>query len=135
MSHTTKRANVTLWVLQSLLAALFLFAGGVKLVTPLATLAKMSPLPGTFLRFIGTCEVAGAFGLVLPGLLNIKRGLTPVAAAGLVTIMIGATVITVATMGVAPAIFPAVVGILAATVARRRWGWTVEFTPLRSTYR
>ncbi|MFI5235682.1 MAG: DoxX family protein [Gemmatimonadales bacterium] len=135
MPSTTRRANVTLWVLQSLLAALFLFAGGVKLAVPLATLAKMSTLPATFLRFIGVCEVLGALGLILPGLLGIKRGLTPVAAAGLVAIMIGAVTVTVATMGLAPAIFPLIVGVLAATVVRWRWEWTVEFTPVRSTYR
>src|SRR5512146_304707 len=86
MSTTTRRANATLWIVQSLLAALFLYAGGFKLVTPLAALAKMSPFPAPFLRFVGICEVAGALGLILPGLLGIKRALTPLAATGLVGI-------------------------------------------------
>src|SRR5258706_3368555 len=48
-------------------------------------------LPGLFLRFIGTCEVLGGLAMVLPGLLEIRTGITPLAAAGLVIIMIGAT--------------------------------------------
>ena len=134
-STTTRRANTILWAMQGLLAALFLFAGGFKLVTPLAALAKLSPVPALFLRFVGTCEVAGALGLILPGLLGIKRGLTPLAATGLVGIMVGAVTATIATLGVLPAIFPVVVGLLSAAVARKRWSWTVEMTPVRSTYR
>jgi hypothetical protein len=117
---TTKRASALLWTVQGVLAALFLFAGGFKLALPLAALAKVSPLPAPFLKFVGVCEVAGAIGLILPGILKIRTGLTPLAAAGLVIIMIGATVVTVATQGAAPAALPFVVGILAAIVAYRR---------------
>jgi uncharacterized protein YjeT (DUF2065 family) len=118
--HTSRKTNVALWIVQGLLTALFLFAGGFKLALPLAALAKVSPLPAPFLRFIGGCEVAGAVGLILPWALRIRPVLTPLAAAGLVIIMIGAVVVTVATQGVAPAVLPFVVGILAATVARGR---------------
>jgi uncharacterized membrane protein YphA (DoxX/SURF4 family) len=114
--------NIALWIVQVLLALLFLFAGGTKLVLSLEVLKSMgSPnqilLPGLLLRFIGVCEVLGALGLILPGLLRIRPGLTPLAAAGLVIIMIGATVLTFAGDGVAPALFPLMVGILAAFVA------------------
>ena len=119
--------NVALWIIQLLLALLFLFAGGTKLVLPIETLTSMgSPnqvhLPGLFIRFIGVCEVLGAIGLILPGLLRTRPGLTPVAAAGLVIIMIGATVLTVVADGFAMALPPLVVGLLAAFVAygRRR---------------
>jgi hypothetical protein len=121
MSLTTKRAGVVLWVIQWLLAAVFLFAGGFKLALPLAELAKVSPLPAPFLKFIAVCEVTGAIGLILPGLLRIRTELTPLAAAGLVIIMVGATVVTVATQGAAPAVVPFVVGILATAVAYARW--------------
>ena len=123
MSISTKRAGRVLWVMQGLLAALFLFAGGFKLALPLAALAKLSPLPAPFLKFIGVCEVTGAIGLILPGLLGIRTGLTSLAAAGLVIIMLGATVVTAATQGAAPALLPLVVGSLAAAVAvgRRRF--------------
>ncbi len=116
------RTNTLLWIVQGLLAALFLFAGGMKLVLPADALKGPVALPVPFLRFIGTAEVLGAIGLVLPGLTGIRRALTPVAAAGLVIIMTGATVLTTVGMGVAPALFPLVVGTLAATVARGRSG-------------
>jgi len=121
MGLTTKRTRVTLWVIQGLLAAVFLFAGGFKLAMPLAALAKVSPLPPLFLKFVSVCEVTGAFGLILPGLLHIREGLTPLAAAGLVIIMIGATISTIAVLGLAPAVLPFVVGTLAAVVAWGRW--------------
>lgn len=121
MAVTTKRTHVVLWILQGLLAAVFLFAGGFKLAMSPAALAKVTPLPVWFMKFIAVAEVTGALGLVLPGLLGIRTGLTPLAAAGLVVIMVGATAVTVATQGAAPAVLPLVVGILAATVARGRW--------------
>ncbi|MDQ3665193.1 MAG: DoxX family protein [Acidobacteriota bacterium] len=115
-----------LWIIQVLLALLFLFAGGTKLVLPIETLMSMgSPnqihLPGLLIRFIGVCEVLGALGLILPGLLRTRPGLTPLAAAGLVIIMIGATALTFAADGLAMALPPLVVGILAAFVAYGRW--------------
>ncbi|MBI3769174.1 MAG: DoxX family protein [Deltaproteobacteria bacterium] len=112
--------NRALWVVQGLLAALFLFAGGMKLVVPLEALKGPVPLPGPFMRFIGVAEVLGAIGLILPELLQIRPGLTPLAAAGLVIIMIGATVITVEGGDVAMALVPLVVGLLAAFVAYGR---------------
>ena len=66
-------------------------------------------LPGAFLHFIGVCEVLGGLGLVLPNLLRIRQGLTPLAAVGLLIIMIGATVITGTKMGVMSAVTPFVV--------------------------
>jgi uncharacterized membrane protein YphA (DoxX/SURF4 family) len=115
-----------LWIVQVLLALLFLFAGGTKLVLPLDVLAAMgSPnqvqLPGLFVRFIGVVEVLGALGLILPGLLRIKPWLTPLAAAGLVILMLGATALALAADGIATAIVPLVTGLLAAFVAYGRW--------------
>lgn len=110
-----------LWVVQVLLALLFLFAGGVKLILPVEEMTKQVPLPGLFLRFIAVAEVLGAIGLILPGLLRIRPGLTPLAAAGLVIIMIGATVVTLASGAVAPALLPFAVGLLALFVAYGRW--------------
>jgi uncharacterized membrane protein YphA (DoxX/SURF4 family) len=66
--------NAALWIAQVLLALLFLFAGGIKLVLPLEALKGPVPLPGLFLRFLGVCEVLGAIGLVLPALLRIRPG-------------------------------------------------------------
>ena len=113
--------NIALWIVQGLLAALFLFAGGAKLVLPLDQMTGPVALPGWFLRFLGVAEVLGALGLILPGLLRIRPGLTPLAAAGLVIIMIGATVITLVGGMVAVALMNLVVALLAAFVAYGRW--------------
>jgi hypothetical protein len=121
MANTKRRTlNRALWTIQGLLAAVFLFAGGMKLVTPLPVLAQLSPLSPYFLRFIGTAEVLGAIGLILPGLLRIMPVLTPVAGAGLVIIMIGATTITAVGGPVAVAAMPMAVGLLSASVAYGR---------------
>jgi uncharacterized membrane protein YphA (DoxX/SURF4 family) len=119
--QSSRKANTLLWTLQVLLAALFLFAGGMKLVTPIAAMTQQMALPGPFLRFIGLAEVLGALGLILPGLLRIRPGLTPLAAAGLVIIMTGAVGVTMASAGAVQAVVPAVVGILSASVAIGRW--------------
>lgn len=114
------RSNTRLWIAQGILAALFLFAGGSKLAMPAAALAAQSHLPGAFMKFIGVAETLGALGLVLPGIFRIQLRLTPLAAAGLVIIMIGAVVTTIV-QGQSPlAVIPAVVGLLAAYVARGR---------------
>jgi uncharacterized membrane protein YphA (DoxX/SURF4 family) len=120
LSQNPRKANVLLWTVQALLAALFLFAGVMKLVMPIEAMAGPVALPGAFLRFIGVAETAGALGLILPGLLRIRTGLTPLAAAGLVAIMTGATVMSAVAMGVSAALVPFVAGLLAVFVAEGR---------------
>jgi len=112
-----------LWALQILLALLFVFAGVVKLVLPGEQMASQMPvpIPVSLLRFVAVAELAGAAGLILPGLLGIRPQLTPLAAAGLVIIMIGATTITIAGGMILMALFPFVVGILCAYIAYARW--------------
>jgi len=118
--NANRKVNVLLWIIQGLLALLFLFAGGMKLIVPLAELTKQTPLPGLFLRFIGLAEFAGGLGLILPGLLRIRQVLTPLAAGGLVIIMIGATGMMLTAGQIAVSLIPAVVGLLAAFVAYGR---------------
>src|SRR5262245_45459516 len=101
-----------LWVVQALLAALFLFAGVMKLVLPLDKLTGPVEFPGLFVRFIGVAEVLGGLGLVLPGLVGVRPGLTPLAALGLVIIMVGAVAVTLAGGDVVSALMPLVVGLL-----------------------
>ena len=113
--------NRALWIVQGLLAALFLFAGSMKLAMPIEEMTAQMPLPGWFIQFIAVCEILGALGLILPGLLRIRTGLTPLAAAGLVVIMIGATVLSAFLMGPAAAILPLVTGLLATFVSYGRW--------------
>src|SRR3989454_11476036 len=109
-----------LWIIQGLLALLFVFAGGFKLFMPIEELMKETGMPGPFMRFISVAELLGGIGLILPGLLRIRPGLTPLAAAGLVPIMIGATVLTLAKGDVTPALAPFAVGLLLAFVAYGR---------------
>ena len=131
MRHTTTYA---LWTIQGLLALTFLFAGGMKLAMSSEELAAAMtlPLPIAFVRFIGVCEVLGALGLVLPGVFRIRTDLTPLAAEGLVVIMLGAVTTTVMTMDASMAILPLVVGILAAAVAYGR-SRVAPLTDRRST--
>jgi uncharacterized membrane protein YphA (DoxX/SURF4 family) len=121
-THTPNRkTTVLLWIIQGLLALVYLFAGAMKFIIPMEQMTKQIPLPGLFLRFIGVAEVLGAIGLILPGLLRIRPGLTPLAAAGLAIITVGATVVTLRTGGGAMALFPLVVALLSAFVAYSRW--------------
>ena len=113
--------TTALWIVQALLALLFSFAGGMKLVMPIEELTGQTGLPGPFMRFIGLAELLGGIGLILPGLTGIRPGLTPLAAAGLVVLMIGATVISLASAGVAAALFPFLTALLAGFVAYGRW--------------
>ncbi len=130
-SRRSRAVHVLLWSVQVLLAFVFLFAGIVKLRMGAATLAQFTGLPGAFMLFIAVAEIAGALGLVLPGLFGVKRSLTPLAAVGLVTIMAGATTVMAST-GQAGAFMPCTTGILAALVAHGRRGWLARGAAARS---
>src|SRR6185295_14876099 len=94
MRNSTK-TNTLLWTIQALLAALFLFAGVMKFVMSDAQITAQSPFSAGFIHFIGIAEIFGALGLILPGITHIRTRLTPLAAAGLVIIMAGATALTI----------------------------------------
>ena len=111
-----------LWVVQVLLGLFFaLGSGAPKLLLPAEALPMPIPLPQPFLWFIGVAEVLGGLGLILPGLLHVRPGLTPLAAAGLVLVTIGATVYQLAASQPESAVFAGVIGLLAAFVAYGRW--------------
>lgn len=110
-----------LWIVQVLLAGLFLYAGGVKFTLPPEVLAGPLGFPVPFILFIGVCEVLGGLGLILPGLLRIRPGLTPLAAGGLTIIMVGAVVVTVMVGMASAAWLPLLAGLAAAFVAYGRW--------------
>ncbi len=116
--------NIILWIIQVLLAVLFMFAGATKFIMSVDDMNAQSAitLPGWFIHFIGVCEILGGIGLVVPWLTKIKRGLTPLAALLLLIIMIGA-VVTSLPGGIAMAILPAVAGLLCVFVA---WGRRVQ---------
>lgn len=92
VKNTPKGLNITLWIGQIMLAAMFIMAGLWKTTTPLQELSTSLPLatevPEALVRFIGISELLGGLGLLLPGILRVKPILTPCAALGLVIIMI-----------------------------------------------
>ncbi|MGH9420467.1 MAG: DoxX family protein [Thermoanaerobaculia bacterium] len=123
MSTSRKNSiNRLLWTAQSVAALIFLFAGSMKFILP-AEQMQQGPVifSMAFLYFIGTCECLGALGLLLPALFRIRTWLTPLAAAGLTIIMIGAASVTVPAMGIAPALIPAIIGLITAAIAYGRW--------------
>jgi len=121
-ARASRKLSVALWTLQAVVALVFLASGSMKLLMPADMLEAQTPLPILLVRFIGVCEVAGALGLILPGLLRIRTELTPLAAACLVVLMICATILT--PILIAPDVvmtsIPACVGVLAAFVAYGR---------------
>ena len=89
--------NTILWVFQAFLAAIFLFAGGMKFFGIEKVLKDAAQGPGKLslkrpiLHFIGVSELAGSLGVILPMLTGVMPQLTPTAAAGLTVVMILAT--------------------------------------------
>lgn len=100
MNTTTKKKtdfmNLSLWIVQVLLALLYIMAGANKSFVAIDELSKMLPwvlnVTPELVRFIGVCELLGALGLILPSVLRIKPILTPIAATGLSIIQVLATI-------------------------------------------
>ena len=113
--------NITLWVLQVLLAAAFLAHGWILLFPSPEMLAGMSSLPRAFWIFLGVAEVLAGVGLTLPGITRILPWLVPCAAAGLMVVMISATIFHIARDEVSSAIVTAVLFLMATFVAYQRW--------------
>ena len=115
--------NILLWIIQALLALLFIFAGSMKFVMSGEQMNAQSPvfLPSIFLHFIGLCEILGGIGLIVPSLLRIEPRLTPLAALGLAIITAGATVITLMGPLKGMVVTPLVVCLLCMFVAWGRW--------------
>ena len=119
--------NVVLWIIAGLLALAFLAAGAMKLMQPRQKLAA-SGMAWTedysdgAVKGIGALEVLGALGLILPAALGIAEILTPLAAAGLAIVMVGAAVVH-ARRGESKAIgAPVVLALLALVIAVLRFG-------------
>ena len=120
--------NVVLWVLASLLALVFLGAGGSKLAQPKAKLAADPRMAWTEdfseqqLKGIGAVEVLGALGLVLPAALGIAEVLSPLAAVGLALTMLGAAATHLRRGEKQALVPPAVLLVLLVTLAALRFG-------------
>ncbi|MFS8095974.1 DoxX family protein [Lentzea alba] len=118
--------NIALWIVQGLLAAMFLMAGITKSTQPLEKLSKQMPWVDDFstpvVRLIGVSEFLAALGLVLPAATGIAPVLTPLAAAGLVVIMLGAIVVHARRKEVQGIVINVVILLAAAFVAWGRFG-------------
>jgi uncharacterized membrane protein YphA (DoxX/SURF4 family) len=119
---TIRTKNKLLWVLQAVLAILFMFAGVTKLAADPVQLAAQAHMSATLLQVVSVFEILGAIGLIVPAVTGIMPWLTPLAASGLVVIMIGAVTMTVMSPDQSPllAIFPFIVGVLLIVVAAGR---------------
>ncbi|MGH3387083.1 MAG: DoxX family protein [Nocardioidaceae bacterium] len=91
--------NLTLWIVAGLLAAAYLFGGGGKVIMPKEKIATLSTSAGWVEDFsagsvkaIGALEVLAAVGLIVPAALDLAPVLVPLAALGLVMIMVGAVI-------------------------------------------
>ena len=111
-----------MWILQIALALAF-FAHGLMFLFPPAEMLEMmnATLNPAFRLFLGVAEVAAAIGLTLPGLTRIQPWLVPAAAAGIMIVMVSATVLHVARNEVSAAITTAVLLLIATFVAYMRW--------------
>jgi hypothetical protein len=116
--------NLVLWIVQGLLAFAMGVTGAAKVVMPRVKLAEKMKWARTWtdgrVKLLGLAEVLGAVGLVVPWVTGILPVLTPVAAACLVVIMIGAVKVHIDLEE--PFAPPAVLAVLCAFVAIGRFG-------------
>lgn len=121
--------NALLWVLQVVLAVAFLAHGLLFLFPPAAMVEQMNAaLPRAFQLFLGVAEVLAAVGLTLPGITRVYPWLVSCAAAGIMIVMISATLFHIMRGEVSSAITTAVLLLLATCVAYMRW----KVLPIRS---
>lgn len=114
--------KILLWILQILLAAAFAAHGWLLLSPPPDILVLMNEMMPTWFRlFLGVAEVLAAIGLILPGITRILPSLVAWAAAGIVIVMIGATILHTVRAEYSSAVTTAILLIMAAFVAYMRW--------------
>ena len=118
--------NIALWIVAGVLAALFLASGVVKTVQPKAKLAAsgfgfVEDVGAGTVKAIGVLEILAAAGLILPAALDIAPVLVPVAAVGLVVLMVGAIVTHLRRHEVQPIAMNVALLVLAALVALGRF--------------
>jgi len=116
--------NRALWILQVLLGVYFIFVGVTHFIVPDGLPAQMSwmyELSTGLHYFSGIAEILGGLGLILPGIFKIQTRLTPLAAAGLVLVMLGAIVWHIQRGEVSNIFFNLILGALAGFIAYGRW--------------
>jgi uncharacterized membrane protein YphA (DoxX/SURF4 family) len=114
--------NIALWILQVLLAALFLWHGWLFLAPPAELVAIMNAEFALWFRiFLGVAEVLAGVGLTLPGITRIQPRLIPVTAVCLMIVMAGATILHSSRSEMTSAIVTAVLFVILAFLAYMRW--------------
>ena len=116
--------NVTLWILQALLAVIFAFAGVTHFLPPDGlpeSMRGVAEMPAGVPYFIGAVEILAVLGLILPGLTGIQTRLTPLAGAGLVLVMVGAIVWHAQREEFPNIVLNVILALIAAFVAYGRW--------------
>jgi uncharacterized membrane protein YphA (DoxX/SURF4 family) len=117
--------NTIIWIVQCITALMFAMAAITKLTQPKEKLAKSLPWTNDFslpmVRFIGTSELLGAIGLIVPLAANVLPVLTPIAATGLALIMILASVYHFPKKQYKEVMFNAALFILSAIIAYARF--------------
>lgn len=122
---SSKALNISLWIAQGLLAAMFIMAGAMKSTQAIEQLATSLPwvaeVPSLLVRFIGISELLGGIGLLLPSILRIQPKLTIYAAIGILIIMVFALVFHIVKAEFSVLGINIVVGLIAAFII---WGRT-----------
>jgi len=122
-SNRSKALHIALWIAQVVLGGMFIMAGIMKSTQPVTDLSKSVPwtanVPLPMVRVIGISELLGGIGLILPGLARTKTTLIPIAAIGILLIMLFAMVYHIANEETNVIAFNIVLALVAAFIA---WG-------------
>ena len=124
-NNKSKGLNITLWIAQIVIAGMFIMAGFMKSTSPIEQLSTSLPwtkdVPVWLVRFIGISEFFGALGLILPSLLKIKPVLTPLAALGIIAIMVMAAFFHITRTEFSGIALSLSLGLVAAFIGWGRW--------------
>jgi hypothetical protein len=117
--------NIMLWILQVLVAFLFLMTGSAKAFRPLDDLAQrwdwIAKAPPQFVRLLGFCEMAGAVGLILPAVTSVLPQCIVAAAIGLAMVAASATLFHLSRREFPPSIFTTVILLATVVIVVGRW--------------
>ena len=122
VSNRSRAFNIALWVLQVLLAAVYVAHGWLLVSPPAELVALMNEQLGVGFRlFLGVAELLAATGLILPSVTRILPFLTSLAAAGLMIVMSSATALHIFRGETGSAVSAAILFVLVTIVAYARW--------------
>ncbi|MFL5626869.1 MAG: DoxX family protein [Ktedonobacteraceae bacterium] len=117
--------NIALWIIQVLVAIMFVLAGFPKAFQPIDALARRLPwtkeVPAWLVRFIGISELLGAVGLILPAITQILPSLTILAAVGLALVMVCAIIFHISRREYSHISFSVILLVLTVFVVYGRW--------------